>query len=121
MLSYLFLAILFVARTHSLSSVTDDKAQPTGPDGQTTTCRCRSEDAQSDILRQLLNQETLIRMALDRKVNDLVNSMTAMENKIVTTKMEIAALRHENRALKAELQVQSNVTTLLSGMYNYCS
>nr|XP_022286970.1 myosin-3-like [Crassostrea virginica] len=85
MLSYLFLAILFVARTHSLSSVTDDKAQPTGPDGQTTTCRCRSEDAQSDILRQLLNQETLIRMALDRKVSDLVNDMADMKKYVQTS------------------------------------
>ena len=104
MLSRLGLVFLFVVQTNSLSNLTDDKTQ-------TTTI----------FIRYLLNQETLIRMALDRKVNDLVNSMTAMENKMVTTKMEIAALRHENSALKAEFQVQSNVTTLLSGMYNHCS
>ena len=107
MLSYLFLAILFVARTHSLSSVTDDKAQPIGPDGQTTTCRCRSEDAQSDILRQLLNQETLIRMALDRKVSDLVNDMADTKKYVQTStkqlqdaKAEIGSLRNEVLLLK---------------------
>ena len=104
MLSRLGLVFIFVVQTNSLSNLTDDKTQTT-----------------TTFIRYLLNQETLIRMALDRKVNDLVNSMTAMENKMVTTKMEIAALRHENSALKAELQVQSNVTTHLSGMYNHCS
>ena len=104
MLSYLFLAILFVARTHSLSSVTDDKAQPTGPDGQTTTCRCRSEDAQSDILRQLLNQETLIRMALDRKVSDLVNDMADMKNYVQTSTKQLQDSKREIDTNNQQLQ-----------------
>ncbi|XP_078342000.1 uncharacterized protein LOC111122616 [Crassostrea virginica] len=120
MLSYLFLAILFVARTHSLSSVTDDKAQPTGPDGQTTTCRCRSEDAQSDILRQLLNQETLIRMALDRKVSDLVNDMADMKKYVQTStkqlqdaKMEIDTNNQQLQDAKAEILSLRNEVLLL--------
>ena len=104
MLSYLFLAILFVARTHSLSSVSDDKAQPTGPDGQTTTCRCRSEDAQSDILRQLLNQETLIRMALDRKVSDLVNDMADVKKYVQTSTIQLQDTKREIDTNNQQLQ-----------------
>nr|XP_022305010.1 uncharacterized protein LOC111112018 [Crassostrea virginica] len=190
MLSRLGLVFLFVVQTNSVSVLTDDKFQPS-----------------TILIRQLLNQETLIRMALDRKVNDLVKSMTEMKNKMVTTNeklqdakreiqinnqqlqdakresetnkqelqdakreivtinmqlqntetkfetnnqklqdakreiqfnkqqlqdakgeietnnqhlqnatMEIAALRHENSALKAEWQIQSNVTALLSAV-----
>ena len=120
MLFYLFLGILFVARTHSLSSVTDDKAQPIGPDGQTTTCRCRSEDAQSDILRQLLNQETLIRMALDRKVSDLVNDMADMKKYVQTStkqlqdaKMEIDTNNQQLQDAKAEILSLRNEVLLL--------
>ena len=110
MLSYLFLAILFVARTTSLSFVSDDKAQPTGPDGQTT----RSEDAQSDILRQLLNQETLIRMALDRKVSDLVNDMAEMKKYVQTStkqlqdsKREIETNNQQLRETKREMETNN--------------
>nr|XP_022290323.1 centrosomal protein of 135 kDa-like [Crassostrea virginica] len=95
MLFSLFLGILFAARTNSLSSVTDDKAQPTGPDGQTTTCRCRSENAQSDILRQLLNQETLIRMALDKKVSDLVNDMAEMKKYVQKSTKQLQNSKRE--------------------------
>ena len=116
MLSYLFLAILFVARTTSLSFVSDDKAQPTGPDGQTT----RSEDAQSDILRQLLNQETLIRMALDRKVSDLVNDMADMKKYVQTStkqlqdaKMEIDTNNQQLQDAKAEILSLRNEVLLL--------
>nr|XP_022336583.1 myosin heavy chain, clone 203-like [Crassostrea virginica] len=100
MLSYLFLAILFVARTTSLSFVSDDKAQPTGPDGQTT----RSEDAQSDILRQLLNQETLIRMALDRKVSDLVNDMADLKKYVQTSTKQLQDSKREIETNNKQLQ-----------------
>ena len=119
MLSYLFLAILFVARTNSLSSVTDDKAQPTGPDGQTTTCRCRSENAQSDILRQLLNQETLIRMALDKKVSDLVNDMAEMKKYVQKSTKQLQNSKREIETNKQQLQdakreIETNKQQLLA-------
>ena len=127
MMSRLPLVFLFVVQTHSLSVLTDDKAQTTKTDGEMV------------LVRQLLNQETLIGMALDRKVNDLVKGMAEMKKNMETSNQqfkdakreietnkqqlqdatkEIAALKNENSALKAEWQVQSNLTAFLSGMYN---
>ena len=127
MLSRLVLVFLFVEQTNSLSVLTDDKSQTTKTVGETV------------LVRQLLNQETLIRMALDRKVNDLVKGMAEMKKDMETSNQklqdakreiqtnkqqlqdatkEIAVLKNENSALKAKWQVQSNLTTLLSGMYN---
>ena len=143
MMSRLLLVFLFVVQTNSLSVLTDDKSQATKTDGETV------------LVRQLLNQETLIRMALDRKVNDLVKGIADLKKNMETSnqqlkdakreietnnqqlqdakreietnnkqlqdaKKEIAALKNENSALKAEWQIQSNLTTLLSGMYDHC-
>ena len=66
MLSRLVLVFLFVVQANSLSVLNDDKSQATKTDGETV------------LVRQLLNQETLIRMALDKKVNDLVKGMAEM-------------------------------------------
>ena len=127
MMSGLVVVFLFVVQTNSLSVLTDDKSQTTKTDGETV------------LVRQLLNQETLIRMALDRKVNDLVKGMVDLKKNMETSSQqlqdakreiqtnkqqlqdatkEIAVLKNENSALKAKWQVQSNLTTLLSGMYN---
>ena len=126
MMSRLVLVFLFVVQ-NSLSVLTDDKSQATKTDGETV------------LVRQLLNQETLIRMALDRKVNELVKGMAEMKKNMETSNQqlqdakremqtnnrqlqdatkEIAALKIENSALKAEWQVQSNLTAFLSGRYN---
>ena len=121
MWSGLFLVFLFVVQTKSLSVLTDDRPQTSGPDGET---------ANTDILRQLLNQETIIRMGLDKKVHDLVKDVVEMKRNvdnmkkiIVTTnrdlldaKNEIAAIKKENSILKTECEVQSNVTSYLYGM-----
>ena len=104
MLFSLILGFLFVAQTNSLSSVSDDKPQPTGPDGQTTTCRCKTEDTQSDILRQLLNQETLIRMTLDKKVSDLANEMAEMKNYVKTSNKQFQDAKGEIEANNNQLQ-----------------
>nr|XP_022307699.1 complement C1q-like protein 2 [Crassostrea virginica] len=109
MLSRLLLVFLFFVQTNSLPVLTDEKSQATKTDGETLLVRQRS------------NQETPIRMALDRKVNELVKGVAEMIMETVTNnkqlldaKKEIAALKNENSALKAEWQFQSNVTTLLS-------
>ncbi|XP_078318626.1 uncharacterized protein LOC111102662 [Crassostrea virginica] len=104
MLFSLILGFLFVAQTNSLSSISDDKPQPTGPDGQTTTCRCKTEDTQSDILRQLLNQETLIRMTLDKKVSDLANDMAEMKNYVKTSNKQFQDTKSEIEANNNQLQ-----------------
>ena len=129
MLSRLLLVFLFFVQTNSLPVLTDEKSQATKTDGEMV------------LVRQLLNQETLIRMALDKKVNDLVKVIAEIQNSLGTNnqrlldakreiqtinqqlldaKKEIAALKNENRSLKAEWQFQSNVTTFFSGMCTHC-
>ena len=96
MLSRLVFVFLLVVQTNSLSELTDDKSQTTKSDGETV------------LLRQLLNQETLIRMSLDRKVNELVKSIAEMKNKKnsqVTTNKQLQDVQKE---------IQSN-TQLLQG------
>ena len=60
-------------------------------------------------------------VTINKQLQNTETKFETNNQQLQSATMEIAALRHENSALKAELQVQSNVTTLLSGMYNHCS
>ena len=102
MWSGLFLGFLFVVQTKSLSVLTDDRPQTSGPDGET---------AKTDILRQLLNQETIIRMALDKKVYDLdkdfiemKENMAEMKNNNVNNNKQLQDAKREIEINKQQLQ-----------------
>nr|XP_022287172.1 myosin-11-like [Crassostrea virginica] len=102
MWSGLFLGFLFVVQTKSLSVLTDDRPQTSGPDG---------ESAKTDILRQLLNQETIIRMALDKKVYDLdkdfiemKENMAEMKNNNVNNNKQLQDAKREIETNKQQLQ-----------------
>nr|XP_022287429.1 uncharacterized protein LOC111100109 [Crassostrea virginica] len=102
MWSGLFLGFLFVVQTKSLSVLTDDRPQTSGPDG---------ESAKTDILRQLLNQETIIRMALDKKVYDLdkdfiemKENMAEMKNNNVNNNKQLQDAKREIEINKQQLQ-----------------
>ena len=102
MWSGLFLGFLFVVQTKSLSVLTDDRPQTSGPDG---------ESAKTDILRQLLNQETIIRMALDKKVYDLYKdfiemkeNMAEMKNNNVNNNKQLQDAKREIETNKQQLQ-----------------
>ncbi|XP_078341616.1 uncharacterized protein LOC111099936 [Crassostrea virginica] len=102
MWSGLFLGFLFVVQTKSLSVLTDDRPQTSGPDGET---------AKTDILRQLLNQETIIRMALDKKVYDLdkdfiemKENMAEMKNNNVNNNRQLQDAKREIETNKQQLQ-----------------
>lgn len=84
--------LLSVVYTYSLSLLTDDKSQITKTDGETV------------ILRQLLNQETLIRMALDNKVNDLVKSMAEMKNTINACNKQLEDANRKMETNRIQLQ-----------------
>ena len=60
-------------------------------------------------------------VTINKQLQNTETKFETNNQQLQSATMEIAALRHENSALKAELQVQSNVTTHLSGMYNHCS
>lgn len=58
--------------------------------------------SKADIFRLLLNQETLIRSALEKKVFGLVNDVLDLKEIMVNNKKEIVYLKNENQELKAE-------------------
>nr|XP_022304291.1 multimerin-1-like [Crassostrea virginica] len=92
MMSGLVVVFLFVVQTNSLSVLTDDKSQATKTDGETV------------LVRQLLNQETLIRMALDRKVNDLVKGMADLKKNMETSNQQLQDAKREIETNKQQLQ-----------------
>nr|XP_022290705.1 uncharacterized protein LOC111102308 [Crassostrea virginica] len=68
-------------------------------DGETVQTSLKSK---ADIFRLLLNQETLIRSALEKKVFGLVNDVLVMKEIMINNKKEIVYLKNENQELKAE-------------------
>ena len=68
-------------------------------DGETVKTPLKSK---ADIFRLLLNQETLIRSALEKKVFGLVNDVRDMTEIMVNNKKEIVYLKNENQELKAK-------------------
>ena len=101
MMSGLVVVFLFVVQTNSLSVLTDDKSQTTKTDGETV------------LVRQLLNQETLIRMALDKKVNDLVKVIAEIQNSLGTNNQQLQDAKKEietnmQQLLVAKRAIESN-------------
>ena len=68
-------------------------------DGETVKTSLKSK---ADIFRLLLNQETLIRSALEKKVFGLVNDVLELKEIMVNNKKEIVYLKNENQELKAK-------------------
>nr|XP_022324157.1 uncharacterized protein LOC111125028 [Crassostrea virginica] len=102
MWSRIALGFLFLTQTNSLSLLTDG-------DPQNITSVDKSGDSKTDVFRQLLNQETLIRMTMDKKVQGILKDIIEMKGSLVTNNQrlneaekEIVNLRNENQALKAE-------------------
>ncbi|XP_022324144.2 multimerin-2-like [Crassostrea virginica] len=105
------LGFLFLTQTNSLSLLTDG-------DPQNITSVDKSGDSNTDVFRQLLNQETLIRMTMDRKVQGILKDIIEMksdlatnakqlsdaEKEIITLRNEVRSLKTENQALQAETQ-----------------
>ena len=115
---------LVIVLANTLSTLTDDKHQ-NAKTGKVMGLNS-SVDIRSDILRQLLNQETLIRLALERKVQSVLMEMRELETKLTSNNKQVQdevialqqmvhLLRTENEAMKAQLEGKSNTTALLSG------
>lgn len=64
--------------------------------------------SKDEIFRQLLNQETLIRYALDKKIHDIVNDLFNMKENMVKKQnylqSKFRALKKENQELSKQLQ-----------------
>ena len=111
MWSRIALGFLFLTQTNSLSLLTDGVPQ-------NITSVDKSGDSKTDVFRQLLNQETLIRMTMDKKVQGILKDIIEMkgdlatnaqqlreaEIEIISLRNEVSSLKTENQALQAETQ-----------------
>ncbi|XP_056016366.1 multimerin-2-like [Ostrea edulis] len=106
---YLTLIVVVIDKTAAVSLLTDDNVQNStnqnlvGVNGQNV-----------DVFRQLLNQETIIRMTLVKNVHALMKDMLTLkenlavaEQKISVLKTEVQELKLENHVLKNESKVHS--------------
>lgn len=83
MLSYfIFTELLCVIQTSGFSSLTDVETQ-------NVTLRDEAIATKTDVFRQLLNQETLIRMSLVKDVNSLVKDMVEIKEVMTTSKKQL--------------------------------
>lgn len=121
MWSSVVLGFLVIAQANCLSNLTDVKNQNT--ETSEIMSLNSSVDIKSNHFRLLLNQESLIRLALERKVHNLgldvreIKTNMATNNKRLQDKIEVLEkqvnlLSSENQVLRAD---QSNLTDLLSG------
>nr|XP_034302812.1 uncharacterized protein LOC105336353 [Crassostrea gigas] len=104
MMSYIILGFLCVIPSSCLSILTDGETQ-------NGTLRDESGDSKTDVFRQLLNQETLIRMSLVKNVHSLMKDMVEMKESMSTSnkrlhdaEKEISSLKNEVQLLKTENQ-----------------
>nr|XP_034302848.1 uncharacterized protein LOC117680427 [Crassostrea gigas] len=104
MMSYIILGFLCVIPLSCLSTLTDGEPQ-------NGTLRDESVDSKTDVFRQLLNQETLIRMSLVKNVHSLMKDMVEMKESMSTSnkrlhdaEKEISSLKNEVQLLKTENQ-----------------
>ena len=121
MWSSVVLGFLVIAQANCLSNLTDVKNQNT--ETSESMSLNSSVDIKSNLFRLLLNQESLIRLALERKVHNLgldmreIKTNMATNNKRLQDNIEVLEkqvnlLSSENQVLRAD---QSNLTDLLSG------
>lgn len=121
MWSSVVLGFLVIAQANCLSNLTDVKNQNT--ETSEIMSLNSSVDIKSNLFRLLLNQESLIRLALERKVYNLgldvreIKTNMATNNKRLQDNIEVLEkqvnlLSSENQVLRAD---QSNLTDLLSG------
>lgn len=95
--------ILSLVRVEAVSSFLTD-----GENKTSTSMESKNKELDDlSILRQMINQETVIRLALVKNVHALVNDVTVLKQSLATNEWKIselqrtvASLQKENRELK---------------------
>ncbi|XP_056015739.1 multimerin-2-like [Ostrea edulis] len=96
---YLTLTLVVIVKTATFSLLTDDNVHNStnqdlvGVDGQNV-----------DVFRQLLNQETIIRMTLVKNVHALMKDMLTLKEDLAVAKQKLSSTDHEISVLKTEVQ-----------------
>ncbi|XP_052710151.1 uncharacterized protein LOC128184633 [Crassostrea angulata] len=115
----LVFAFLNVVQTSSLSVVTDDETENlTSPNLDTL------DSNNVDVFRQLLNQETLIRMTLVKNVHALMKDMLTLQEKLTVAENKISKIQtstdHEITVLKKEIDILQTENSFLKNHSAFC-
>lgn len=97
-MSYIILGFLCVIPSISFSILTDGETQ-------NSTLWDESVDTTTDVFRQLLNQETLIRMSLVKNVHSLMKDMVEMKESVLTSNKRLHDAEKEILILKNDVKV----------------
>ncbi|XP_056013572.1 multimerin-2 isoform X2 [Ostrea edulis] len=100
---YLTLILFVIDKTKTVSLLTDDNAH------NSTHQNLVGVDSQNvDVFRQLLNQETIIRMTLVKNVHALMKDMLSLKENFAVAEQKLSTLQastaHEISVLKTEVQ-----------------
>ena len=97
-LCFIFTLVYILVRTHAYSLLTDGE-------NKTSTILEGKEHAWNDVdfLRQMINQETVIRLSLVKNVQALVNDVNLMKKSITTSEMTISALQQTIETLNVRV------------------
>lgn len=84
----LVFACIYVVQTSSLSVVTDDESK------NITSLKLDTLDSGNvDVFRQLLNQETIIRITLEKNVHALMKDMLTLQEKLSVAEIKISTIQ----------------------------
>ncbi|XP_062619637.1 uncharacterized protein LOC134281185 [Saccostrea cucullata] len=92
---YLFYPGDLSVSTHCFSELTDSDSNNTTDSGGIKN---------SDVFRQLLNQETLIRMSIGKNAHGLMKDMVTLKQTLLSSESEISTLKRTMTELKKELE-----------------
>lgn len=103
-ISLVVLMLIAKVQTSNISMLTDDKTK------NLTSGNLNTLDSRSlDVIRQLLNQETIIRITLVKNVHALMNDMLTLQEKLTAAEKTITMIRtstdHEISKLKEEVNL----------------
>ncbi|XP_052710722.1 multimerin-2-like [Crassostrea angulata] len=115
----LVFAFLNLVQTSTLSVVTDDETENlTSPNLDTL------DSNNVDVFRQLLNQETIIRMTLVKNVHALMKDMLTLQGKLTVAENMISTIQtstdHEISELKKEVDILQTENSFLKNHSAFC-
>lgn len=110
---------IYVVQTSSLSVVTDDESK------NITSLKLDTLDSGNvDVFRQLLNQETIIRITLVKNVHTLMKDMLTLQEKLYVAENKISTIQtstdHEIRELKKEVDILKAENSFLKNHSIFC-
>ncbi|XP_062612803.1 uncharacterized protein LOC134274547 [Saccostrea cucullata] len=110
MKSTIIITIVFVTMVHT-------KAQSPLKDNNSTGLDLNSINAENvDIVRQLLNQETIIRMTLVKNVHTLMKDMLSLQEKLAEAEVEISSLKKSTDSELTDLKNEVMLLKLENGL-----